>query len=135
MVALRLICLHKLDEDVFEVAPLGNDSRERAGLGDSALSLRSVEAEQAREVVEHLRRAEELWKVGVLRRKAEILARHRVTGVGSEQRDAAAVRPQQAGDHLDHARLPRAIRSEQTEGLAGLQIERDSIDGPQDRKR
>src|SRR5207302_5056009 len=99
---------------------LGIESREREGLGDAALSLRSVEAEQAREVVEHLRRAEELWKVGVLRRKAEILARHRVTGVGSEQRDAAAVRPQQAGDHLDHARLRSEEHSSELQSRENL---------------
>src|SRR6185312_7597349 len=82
------------------------------------------------EVIEHLVRAEELGKVGVFGRKPKSCPRRGIAWMGTEERDAPIVRPQQARDHLDHARLPGAVWTQKTERLAGFDGERHAVDRP-----
>jgi hypothetical protein len=80
-----------------------------AGKGESprdpSFAFRFVQTQKAREVVEHLARAEELGKVRILGREAKLRTRRRVPRLRPEQGDAPAVGPEKARDHLDHARL------------------------------
>src|SRR5439155_19977636 len=95
-----------------------------------ALAHSVVKTQHASEVVEYLRRAYELEKVRTLVSQTERGPRGGISRVRSEQRYGATVGPEQSGDHLDHARLARAVRAEQSECLAGLQLEGHAIDRP-----
>ena len=121
--------LHALGE-LADLPALDFQPRELERLRDAALALRVVQAEQAREVVEHLGRAQELGEVGILRRKAQLRPGGGIAGVGPEEGDASAVGSDQASDHLDHARLAGAVRPQQSERLARVELEGDIVHRP-----
>jgi hypothetical protein len=67
---------------------------------------------------------------GLLRQVGDSLPRpdvHRIVGdVGAIELDAAGVRRGQADDHVERRRLAGAVRAEQTDHLAGVQLEADA---------
>jgi hypothetical protein len=78
-----------------------------------------------------LAHGEERIEDELLRDDADLPSRRRVVAVDvvAEDGDAARGRPRQAGEDADQRRLAGAVRAEQAEELALLDVEADVVEG------
>ena len=84
---------------------------------------------KARAELDELGRRQVRVDVGVLRQETDALARARVLHLTPEDSGPAAGRTNEAGQHLDRGGLARAVRTQKSEDVPALDLERNALHG------